>query len=146
MLSQRLLFLCTGNSCRSQMAEGFGRALLPPHVEVYSAGVETHGLNPRAVAVMREAGIDISSHQSTLLTDLFHLKFDLVASVCYHAKERCPLFPGSTRVVHHNFPDPPNLAKDLHDEEEILGIYHEVRDSIRQWVLQLPINTLDSPD
>src|SRR3954452_22794193 len=107
----RVLFLCTGNSCRSQMAEGWARRLKADVIEPYSAGVEPHGMNARAVAVMREAGVDISGHRSKHVDELRDVPFDYVVTVCDHAHETCPLFPGKTRVVHVGFDDPPRLAK-----------------------------------
>jgi len=136
----KILFLCTGNSCRSQMAEGWAKALQSETIEAWSAGVETHGLNPRAVQVMSEAGVDITGHQSELVTDLMHIPFDVVLTVCGNAHESCPVFPGQTRVVHHGFDDPPGLAKELDDEEEILAVYRRVRDEIRAFVAALPDN------
>ena len=134
----RVLFLCTGNSCRSQMAEGWARALKGDRIEAYSAGIETHGLNPNAVQVMAEAGVDISGHRSKTLADLADVTFDVVVTVCGHAHETCPVFPGSTRVVHVGFDDPPRLAKDAATEEEALGHYRRVRDEIRAFILTLP--------
>src|SRR5574340_1139259 len=102
----RVLFLCTGNSCRSQMAEGWARYLKAEQIEACSAGIETHGLNPHAVQVMREAGVDISQQRSKRLADLGPMPFDYVVTVCGHADENCPVFPGTTRVVHVGFQDP----------------------------------------
>jgi arsenate reductase (thioredoxin) len=134
----RVLFLCTGNSCRSQMAEGWARRLRGDRIEAHSAGVETHGLNPRAVRVMAEAGVDISGHRSKDLTGLQGLDFDWVVTVCANADERCPVFPGKTRVIHAGFDDPPKLAAGAHSEEEALGHYRRVRDEIRAFVETLP--------
>ncbi|MFA7232193.1 MAG: arsenate reductase ArsC [Victivallaceae bacterium] len=133
-----LLFLCTGNSCRSQMAEGWCRFLKGDTIEAYSAGIETHGLNPYAVKVMAEAGVDISGHKSKLLTNLANVTFDYVVTVCGHAHETCPFFPASAKVVHVGFDDPPKLAKELDNEEEKLNCYRRVRDEIRNFVKQLP--------
>ena len=135
---KKVLFLCTGNSCRSQMAEGFARAAAPAGIEIYSAGVEAHGLNPRAVAVMAEAGVDISDQPSRALADLPDLDFDVVVTVCDNARESCPVFPGRARVVHHGFDDPPHLARDAASEEEALRHYRRVRDEIRAFVADLP--------
>ena len=132
-----ILFLCTGNSCRSQMAEGWARFLWPDRLNAYSAGVETHGLNPLAVKAMAERGVDISSHHSKLLTELDHLSFDLVITVCEHAAEACPLFPGTAKVIHHQFPDPPRLAKGK-AEQESLVLYGRVCDEIREFIIHLP--------
>jgi len=134
----RVLFLCTGNSCRSQMAEGWAHALRPDF-DAYSAGVERHGLNPNAVAVMQEAGVDISGHVSQVLKDLPHQEFDLVVTVCDNARESCPVFPGRARLIHHGFDDPPALAKTAASEEEALGPFRRVRDEIRKFVLKLEI-------
>ncbi|HHI79022.1 MAG TPA: arsenate reductase ArsC [Planctomycetes bacterium] len=133
----KLLFLCTGNSCRSQMAEGFAKALRPHDLSAHSAGLETHGLNPYAVRVMAEAGVDISSQHSKLLAEVLDIPFDLVVTVCDHAHETCPVFPSHTRVLHHSFPDPPQLAQGAKTEEEILDAFRQVRDQIRAFVLEL---------
>lgn len=135
----KILFLCTGNSCRSQMAEGWARHLKGDCLEVYSAGIETHGLNPNAVKVMAEAGVDISTHHSKRLDELNDVTFDVVVTVCGHAHESCPVFPGKTKkVVHVGFDDPPRLAKEAKNEEEALNCYRRVRDEIRTFVEQLP--------
>lgn len=134
----KVLFLCTGNSCRSQMAEGWARALKGDAVEAYSAGVATHGLNQRAVAVMRESGVDISHHESKNVRDLLNISFDYVVTVCDSAAENCPVFPGKARVVHHSFDDPPRLAEGAASEEEALGVYRRVRDEIKEFVDTLP--------
>jgi arsenate reductase len=134
----KLLFLCTGNSCRSQMAEGWARALKGAELDVYSAGIETHGLNPRAVQVMAEAGVDISKHQSKLLESLRDVKFDYVVTVCGHAHETCPRFPGGAKVLHVGFDDPPRLAMNAAGDEEALGHYRRVRDEIKAFVETLP--------
>jgi len=133
-----VLFLCTGNSCRSQMAEGWARNLKGNEIEAYSAGIETHGLNPHAVQVMGEAGVDISNHRSKHLDEVMHIPFDYVVTVCDHAHESCPLFPGRTKVVHVGFDDPPRLAKEAKDEQEALSHYRRVRDEIRRFVESLP--------
>ena len=132
------LFLCTGNSCRSQMAEGWTRALKGDQIDAFSAGIETHGLNPRAVQVMAEAGVDISGHKSKTVADLPTKDFDFVVTVCDHAHESCPLFPGKTKVVHVGFDDPPRLAKEARTEEEALAHYRRVRDEIKAFVENLP--------
>lgn len=134
----KVLFLCTGNSCRSQMAEGWARALKGDVLEASSAGIETHGLNPRAVQVMAEAGVDISAHRSKKLTELKDLDFDGVVTVCGHAKEHCPLFPGKTKVIHVGFDDPPQLARGAKTEDEALSHYRRVRDEIKAFVESLP--------
>ena len=133
----RILFLCTGNSCRSQMAEGWTRHLKNNDIEAWSAGIETHGLNPFAVKVMAEQGVDISSHRSKLLSDLDGMTFDAVVTVCDHAQESCPFFPGQTRRIHHSFEDPPRLAAGKEGEER-LDCYRKVRDQIRDFVERMP--------
>lgn len=134
----KILFLCTGNSCRSQMAEGWARALKSDVVEAYSAGIETHGLNPYAVKVMAEAGVDISAQKSKLVLDLPTQEFDYVITVCGNARESCPVFPGKTRVVHVSFDDPPRLAESCQTGEEKLACYRRVRDEIRTFIEKLP--------
>jgi arsenate reductase len=134
----KVLFLCTGNSCRSQMAEGFARALKPDLIDPYSAGVEPHGMNARAVKVMAEAGVDISKQSSKHLDTLAHVPFDFVVTVCGNAHESCPVFPGRTKVVHVGFEDPPALAKSAKTEEEALAHYRRVRDEIKTWIQTLP--------
>jgi len=141
MLSRKLkiLFLCTGNSCRSQMAEGWARAIKGDVLEAYSAGIETHGLNPNAVKVMAEAGVDISRHQSKTVDTVRDVAFDYVVTVCGHANETCPAWLGSkAKVVHVGFDDPPALAKDAKTEDEALAHYRRVRDEIRHYVETLP--------
>ncbi len=133
-----ILFLCTGNSCRSQMAEGWVRALKPDTLEAYSAGIEKHGLNPHAVKVMAEAGVDISKQYSKTTADLGPLPFDYVVTVCGHAHENCPVFPAATKVLHVGFEDPPTLTRHLPDGDQKLAVYRRVRDQIRQFVEALP--------
>ncbi len=134
----KVLFLCTGNSCRSQMAEGWARKLKADSIQAYSAGIEKHGLNPHAVRVMEEAGVDITDQQSKTLADLGPVAFDRVVTVCGHANEHCPVFPGETRVVHVGFEDPPKLTRGMPDGEAKLAIYRRVRDEIRAFVETLP--------
>jgi len=134
----RILFLCTGNSCRSQMAEGWARHLKGATVESYSAGVEPHGLNPLAVKIMAEAGVDISKHTSKHVSDLKAIKFDYVVTVCGNADQACPAIPGNHRRVHVGFDDPPKLAKDAKSDAEALIHYRRVRDEIRAFVERLP--------
>ena len=134
----KLLFLCTGNSCRSQMAEGWARQLKPDVIEPYSAGIEPHGMNARAMKVMAEAGADISGQRSKDVDELKHLTFDYVVTVCDHAHETCPIFPGGARIVHIGFDDPPRLAKDATSEEAALVHYRRVRDEIKAFVQTLP--------
>lgn len=129
-----VLFLCTGNSCRSQMAEGFCRHLRGDEFDAYSAGIEKHGLNPLAVKVMREAGVDISGQASKTLDDLGAQDFDYVVTVCGHANETCPVFPGNTTRIYKGFDDPPKLAANARSEEEALRHYRRVRDDIRKYI------------
>lgn len=133
-----VLFLCTGNSCRSQMAEGWARFLLADRIEAHSAGIETHGLNPNAVRVMAEAGVDISGHRSKLVGEFADTVFDYVVTVCGHAHETCPFFPGGAKVVHVGFPDPPKLAAEVEGEQAKLDCYRRVRDEIRAFVETMP--------
>lgn len=134
----KILFLCTGNSCRSQMAEGWTRHLKGQEFEAYSAGIERHGMNPYAVRVMAEAGVDISGQRSKLVDELPEVLFDYVVTVCDSANENCPYFPGATQRVHKAFPDPPKLATGLTDEEAILDVYRRVRDEVRDFVRGMP--------
>ena len=134
----KILFLCTGNSCRSQMAEGWVRHLKADEIESYSAGIETHGLNPDAVKVMAEAGVDISAHRSKLVDDLKDISFDYVVTVCEHASENCPIFTGNAKIIHVGFDDPPKLAKRAETEEQALDCYRRVRDEIMKFVQRLP--------
>jgi arsenate reductase len=134
----KVLFLCTGNSCRSQMAEGWTKHLKSDQVEVWSAGIETHGLNPLAVQVMSEAGVDISTQESQNIRDMLDIPFDYVITVCGHAHETCPVFPGQATVVHVGFDDPPKMAKSVTTEEDKLNCYRRVRDEIRAFVETLP--------
>jgi arsenate reductase len=127
---KRVLVLCTGNSCRSQMAEGFLRHYADGRAEIYSAGIEAHGVNPKAVSVMKEAGIDISGHTSNKVDEYSALPFDYIITVCDHARENCPYLPGPARRFHHNFPDP---AKARGSEEEILHEFRRTRDMIRDY-------------
>jgi arsenate reductase len=119
------------------MAEGWAKALKNDVIEAYSAGIETHGMNPNAIRVMQEAGVDISDHHSKHVNELANVSFDYVVTVCDSASESCPLFPGKTTVVHHGFDDPPRLAKDL-PEAEGLDIYRRVRGEIKQYIETLP--------
>lgn len=138
MKKLKILFLCTGNSCRSQMAEGWAKNLRSEVMEAYSAGVETHGMNLSAVRVMSEAGVDISGHHSKLADDLMDIPFDFVVTVCDHARESCPVFPGHAVIFPNGFDDPPALAKNAGNEEEALDHYRRVRDEIRDFILTLP--------
>jgi len=134
----KILFLCTGNSCRSQMAEGWARKLKVDVIEPYSAGIEKHGMNPHAIKVMAEAGADIAGQRSKTVEELGPVPFDYVVTVCGHANERCPVFPGRAKVVHVGFDDPPKLTAGLPDGEEKLAVYRRVRDQIRRFVESLP--------
>lgn len=125
-----ILVLCTGNSCRSQIAEGYLRHFAGEKAAVYSAGVETHGVNPRAVATMAEDGIDISAHTSNNITEYRDVPFDFVITVCDNAKERCPFFPTTAQKFHENFPDP---AKATGTEEEIMAQFRAVRQLIKDY-------------
>lgn len=143
MNKPRVLFLCTGNSCRSQMAEGFAKALKSDVVEAFSAGVERHGLNPDAVRVMAEAGVDISGQRSKTVDELPTKAFDVIVTLCGHAAETCPYFPGPARRLHQGFDDPPALAAALGpgaSEEERLAPYRAVREAIRRFVADMPDN------
>lgn len=134
----RVLFLCTGNSCRSQMAEGWARALLGDRVEAHSAGTRPQGLNRLAVIAMREVGVDISRHESKAIASLGDIEFDCVITVCDSAREACPVFPGAARVIHQSFNDPPRLALGAKDDDEALPHYRRVRDEIKEFVQRLP--------
>jgi len=144
MSKLKVLFLCTGNSCRSQMAEGWTRHLKGDLIEPYSAGIEKHGMNPHAVTVMAEAGVDLSGHHSKTPGDIGPVEFDYVVTVCGHADENCPVFPGRTKVVHAGFEDPPKLTRHLPDGEEKLAVYRRVRDEIQRFVETLP-GVLEAP-
>jgi arsenate reductase len=135
---RKVLFLCTGNSCRSQMAEGWTRHLKGDQIEPYSAGIEAHGLNPDAVRVMAEAGVDIAGQRSKLVDELRGVEFDYVVTVCDNAHASCPMFAGRAKVLHVGFDDPPRLAADAKTESERLATYRRVRDDIRAFVETLP--------
>ncbi len=134
----KLLYLCTGNSCRSQMAEGWTRHLKGDLIDVFSAGIETHGLNPNAVKVMAEAGVDISSHKSQHINEFADLDLDYVITVCGHAHDTCPMFPGNAKVIHVGFDDPPKMALEFDSEDDKLNCYRTVRDQIKAFVDTLP--------
>lgn len=134
----KLLFLCTGNSCRSQMAEGWARTLKSNRIEAYSAGIETHGLNPNAVKVMKEAGVDITIQKSQLFSEFKDIELDYIITVCGHAHESCPIVSTKTKVIHHGFDDPPKLALSSSSEEETLKHYRRVRDEIKSFIEKLP--------
>ena len=138
--TKQVLFLCTGNSCRSQMAEGFARAHFGAQLAVFSAGTRPGRLDPRAVAVMHEAGIDITGQVSKHVDVVAHVAFDLVVTVCDAAREACPVLPQAARIVHRGFADPPALAVGAANEAEILQCYRNVRDQIERFVKhELPI-------
>lgn len=130
MKKKNILVLCTGNSCRSQIAHGYLQKFAGDKADVYSAGVETHGVNPRAILIMAEDGIDISSHTSNNVMEYTGIDFDIILTVCDNAKERCPYFPGDAVRFHFNFPDP---AKATGSEEDIMQVFREVRDMIRSY-------------
>jgi arsenate reductase len=135
----RILFLCTGNSCRSQMAEGWARHLKGDCIDAYSAGIEAHGLNPSAVQVMAEAGVDISSQHSKNVAELMDVPLDYVVTVCDHAHETCPMWlDGKAKVVHVAFDDPPKLAQAARTQQEALNCYRRGRDEIRAFIERLP--------
>lgn len=127
---KKILVLCTGNSCRSQIAHGYLNHFANGNAIVYSAGVETHGVNPKAIAIMAEDGIDISQHTSNHIDEYAQIDFDLVITVCDSAKERCPFFPSRAQKFHHNFPDP---AKAAGTDEEIMEEFRSVRDQIKDY-------------
>jgi arsenate reductase len=135
-MKKNVLVLCTGNSCRSQIAEGYLRYFHGEKAEVYSAGVETHGVNPRAIATMKEDGIDLSAHTSNHVDEYLSISFDLILTVCDHASERCPIFPGKAQRIHHNFTDP---AKVIGTEEEIMAEFRRVREEIKEFCRLLEI-------
>ena len=133
----KVLFLCSGNSCRSQMAEGWARKLRSDRIEAYSAGAEPAGVHPLALQVMSESGVDISRQRSKHVDELSGTDFDLVVTLCDSAREHCLIPPSATRVRHVGFDDPPKLARNARSEEEALGVYRRVRDEIRQFVKRL---------
>lgn len=133
MTPKKVLILCTGNSCRSQMAEGYLRYFAGSTAEIYSAGVETHGVNPLAIAIMKEDGVDISGHTSNSIDEYAGIDFDFVITVCDNAKERCPFFPTKAQKLHQNFPDPAQATGTL---PEIHRQFREVRQSIKEYCWQ----------
>ncbi len=136
---KNILVLCTGNSCRSQMAEGYLQKFAGNKANVYSAGIEAHGLNPRAVAVMKEDGVDISNHSSNKVEEYFNISFDFVITVCDNANEHCPVFPSTAKKFHHNFPDP---AKATGSKEEIMNEFRQVRDLIKNYCKDFALGNL----
>ena len=137
----KVLVLCTGNSCRSQIAEAYLRHFAGEKAEIYSAGVETHGVNPRAISTMKEDGIDISQHTSNNIDEYFNIDFDVVITVCDNAKERCPFFPTKAKKFHQNFPDP---AKATGTEDEILAQFRQVRQMIKSYSQEFVTNYLSA--
>jgi arsenate reductase len=135
---KKILFLCTGNSCRSQMAEAWTRHLRDNNFEAYSAGIRPKGLDPRAVKVMAEIGIDISLQKSKDIDSLGPIEFDYVITLCDNARESCPYYPAKTQLIHRGFDDPPSLAQDAKSEEDAMEHYRRVRDEIRAFVMELP--------
>jgi len=135
----RILVLCTGNSCRSQIAEGYLRHLAGHKAQVYSAGIEAHGLNPKAVEVMKEDGLDISGQTSNNITEYGNIDFDFVITVCDNAKERCPYFPATAKMFHQDFPDP---AKAQGTEEQIMHEFRSVRDQIKLYCQEFVVQHL----
>lgn len=137
-----ILVLCTGNSCRSQIAHGYLNHYFNGIAHVYSAGIETHGVNPRAIMIMKEDGIDISNHTSNHIDEYKEIEFDYIITVCDHAMERCPVFPSKAIKFHYNFPDP---AKATGDEEAIISKFREVRNQIKYYCKDLSIQVLLTP-
>jgi arsenate reductase len=135
---KRVLFLCTGNSCRSQMAEAWTKHLKGDQFEAYSAGVKPKDIDPRAIRAMAEAGLDISGQKSKDVDALGSTEFDYVITLCDNARESCPYFPAKTRLIHRGFDDPPKLAEKSKNEEEAMTHYHRVRDEIRAFVETFP--------
>ncbi len=136
----KVLFLCTGNSCRSQMAEGWTKHLKPEVIDAYSAGIEKRGLDPLAVEAMAEEGVDISGHKSKTVFELKQKNFDYVVTLCSDAEKTCPVFPGKAKVVHRGFDDPPRLAEGEKSRESALSHYRRVRDEIKGFVEKMPGN------
>jgi len=127
---KKILVLCTGNSCRSQIAEGYLRYFAGAEAEVYSAGIATHGVNPKAIEIMKRDGVDISGHTSNKVDEYMDIDFDYVLTVCDHAKESCPYFPTNAMKFHYNFPDP---AKAIGTDEEVMEQFREVREMIKKY-------------
>lgn len=139
-MKKNILVLCTGNSCRSQIAEGYLRYFAGDKATVYSAGIETHGVNPKAIATMKEDGIDISMHTSNNISEYANINFDFIITVCDNAKERCPYFPSNAIKLHHNFPDP---AKAVGTEAEIANAFASVRKLIKNYCADFIVKNLD---
>lgn len=138
-MKKKILVLCTGNSCRSQIAEGYLRFFTNNQADVYSAGVEAHGVNPKAVTTMQEDGIDISNHTSNNVTEYYDMDFDFVITVCNNAKERCPYFPTKAKKFHQNFPDP---AKAIGTDEDNIAEFRKVRQLIKEYCKQFVADNL----
>lgn len=134
----KILFLCTGNSCRSQMAEAWTKALKGDVIKAYSGGTEPKGVDPLAVKAMAEVGIDVSAYRSKSTIEFMEMEFDYVITLCDDARQACPFFPAKTRILHHGFDDPPALAQHAKNEEEAMAHYRRVRDEIRAYIETLP--------
>jgi len=141
IIMKKVLILCTGNSCRSQIAHGYLKKFVEDKAEIYSAGVETHGVNPKAIATMQEDGIDISNHTSNNVNEYRDIDFDFVITVCDHAKEVCPFFPSNAKLFHYNFPDP---AKAKGTDEEIKREFERVREMIKRYSMEFAKNFLSN--
>jgi arsenate reductase len=141
IIMKKVLILCTGNSCRSQIAHGYLKKFAEDKAEIYSAGVETHGVNPKAIATMQEDGIDISNHTSNNVNEYRDIDFDFVITVCDHAKEVCPFFPSNAKLFHYNFPDP---AKAKGTDEEIKREFERVREMIKRYSMEFAKNFLSN--
>src|SRR5688572_27055859 len=139
-MKRKVLVLCTGNSCRSQIAQGYLMHFAGDSLDVYSAGIETHGVNPRAIETMKEDGIDISHHTSNLVDEYRDIDFDYVITVCDNANEQCPVFPSKAKKFHQNFSDP---AKATGSEEEIKSAFRKVRDEIKAYCREFVIEKMD---
>jgi arsenate reductase (thioredoxin) len=134
----KILFLCTGNSCRSQMAEAFTNYLKGDEITAFSAGTKPRGIDPRTIEVMEETGIDLTGQKSQDIDEFLDSEFDFVITLCGDAKEACPIFPGKSTIIHRGFDDPPRLALTAGSNEEALSHYRRVRDEIREFIETLP--------
>ena len=139
MTEMKILVLCTGNSCRSQIAEGYLRHFAGDRALVYSAGIETHGVNPKAIEIMKEDDVDISYHTSNNISEYLAIDFDFVITVCDNARESCPVFPTNAKKLHHNFPDP---AKAIGSDEEVKANFRAVREEIKSYCQQFVADNL----
>jgi len=137
---KKIIFICTGNSCRSQMAEGWAKYLKKDLFQSFSAGIEKHKLDPLAIQVMAEEGIDISKQKPKLISELEDNRFDYVITICEDANSNCPVFPGKGKRIHHGFDNPPKIAKTLETQADILSLYRRVRDEIREFISKMPSN------